>query len=246
MSFLPSRINKIFYIKGYIDNKHNTDYTLENLYVFFKNQPKIFMELVNKVFKGERVNRDLLINFFMEKIRQDFVNGINFRETLKKALLNLEFFGKLNLIDKNQKEVFYMEDRFNDIYEKYSMGLDSPVKKAVFLLGSLTQMLINVQYFKRGQAPFLKNLKGLKMDVDDVKALLAKVVNKLIEYDSFDAGKRDIAQEVSRNFMKASQQDYKLSVDELNFYFVTGMTLSEEVANLVYNNKQQKEENKDG
>lgn len=138
-----------------------------------------------------------------------------------------------------------MNEKFEELYKKYSVGLDSPLKKGVFLLGSLTQMLINIQYARRSQAPFLKNLKGLKMDINDMKALLSKVVNKLNEYGSFDTGKKEIAQEIARNFLIASEQDHKLSVDELNFYFVSGMALSEEIANLVYENKEQKEEKED-
>lgn len=242
---LPSWISKIFQVKSEIDKKHGIDYTVEYLYIFFKNQPKIFMELINKIFKNEKIKFDVLINFFIEKIRQDFLKTSYYKDTVKRALINIDFLNSLGVLDKNKEEVFYMNEKFEELYKKYSVGLDSPLKKGVFLLGSLTQMLINIQYARRSQAPFLKNLKGLKMDINDMKALLSKVVNKLNEYGSFDTGKKEIAQEIARNFLIASEQDHKLSVDELNFYFVSGMALSEEIANLVYENKEQKEEKED-
>lgn len=249
---LPSWISYIFSTKTKIDKKYEIDYTFEYIYLFFpkkdisKDQQKIFIEIINKIFKAQKVNFELLINFFMKKIRQDFIKGNYFKETTKKALINLDFLDNLGIIDKKPEEVFCMDNKFEEIYQKYSVALNSPIKKGVFLLGSLTQMLINVQYAKRGQAPFLKNLKGLKMDINDMKSVFTKAINKFIEYDSFDIGKKEIAQEISKNFLTTPQQEYKISSDELNFYFVSGMTLSEEVANLVYKNKEKEEAYEDG
>jgi len=84
----------------------------------------------------------------------------------------------------------------------------------------------------------MKNLKGLKLDEEDFIGLLPKVQNKLEEYDSFDKGKKLLAQETSYYFLKADR-GWKMSVDEMNFYFASGMNLVDEVTKIIYGDKKQ-------
>jgi CRISPR-associated protein Csh1 len=79
----------------------------------------------------------------------------------------------------------------------------------------------------------MKKLKSLKMDDRDIKALLPKVQNKLEEYDSFDKGKRLIATEASKYLLEASE-GWRMSVDEINFYFACGMNMYDEIATIAY------------
>jgi len=81
--------------------------------------------------------------------------------------------------------------------------------------------------------PFSKNLKNLKMNEDDFRALLPKIQNKLEEYDSFDKGKRLIASEIA-NYLLLAGNNWKMSIDEMNFYFSCGMNLTEEIAKIIY------------
>jgi len=71
----------------------------------------------------------------------------------------------------------------------------------------------------------------------DFKGLLPKVQNKLEEYDSFDKGKRQLASEVA-NYLLLAGDDWTVSVDELNFYFAAGMNLTNEVAKVIYLDKE--------
>jgi CRISPR-associated protein Csh1 len=98
-------------------------------------------------------------------------------------------------------------------------------------------MLLNIQYQERESTPFVENLKGLKMNEDDIKGLLAKVINKLMEYDKYDKGKKEIAEEISKNLL--SENKFKLNIDEINFYFVSGMALYKDVASVVYKNEKE-------
>jgi CRISPR-associated protein Csh1 len=85
---------------------------------------------------------------------------------------------------------------------------------------------LNIQYQERHAQPFRKNLKGLKMKEEDFKALLPKIQNKLEEY-----GKNyysSLEELISSYFIEAGR-NWKISTDELNFYFVLGMNLVEEV-----------------
>ena len=126
---------------------------------------------------------------------------------------------------------------FEEIFTKYGKALNTPAKRGIFLLGALTQMLLNKQYLDRNSKPFMKKLKGLKMDERDIKALLPDVQNKLEEYDSFDKGKRIIAQEASKYILEAGE-NWKLTVDEINFFFSCGMNLFEEITSIAYGNKE--------
>ena len=75
------------------------------------------------------------------------------------------------------------------------------------------------------------------MNEKDFKGLLPKVQNKLEEYDSFDKGKRIVAKEAS-NYLLLSGDDWKMPVDELNFYFASGMNLIDEVIKIIYPDKE--------
>lgn len=132
---------------------------------------------------------------------------------------------------------------FDSIFAKYNSQLDTSEKRGIFLLGALTKMLLNAQYTERKSQPFLVQLAGLKMDEPKIKGLLAKVENKFREYNRFDKGKAQVAESISRLFME-SPAKWGMSIDELNFYFVCGMNLYNEVNMLLYGNKE--EETADG
>lgn len=129
---------------------------------------------------------------------------------------------------------------FDPIFTKYVSQLDTPEKRGIFLLGALTKMLLNAQYTERKSQPFLVQLMGLKMDELNIKGLLAKVENKFQEYNRFDKGKAQVAEVISRLFME-SPAKWRMSIDEINFYFVCGMNLYNEVNVLLYGNKKEEE-----
>lgn len=55
-----------------------------------------------------------------------------------------------------------MESQFHDFFGKYPY-YDTPEKQGLFLLGVLTQQLLNLQQDIRKAQPFKKQLKGYKM-----------------------------------------------------------------------------------
>jgi CRISPR-associated protein Csh1 len=118
--------------------------------------------------------------------------------------------------------------------------LDSELKKGLFLLGALTERLLRVQGKERGSAPFWKALKGLKMTEADLRGLLPRVRNKLQEYDRFRAGETALFQKAA-DYLAQTATPWKMSVDELNFYFALGMGLFPRVAQFVYPKKEEAE-----
>ncbi len=237
----PSRLRTIFNIKDKIDKLFETDFSFRNLWTFFsKSDPdkreqdliNYFLDIVDRIFKARPIDKNFLMQFIMKRIRTAFVRDEYFPQTVKDAIMSLLFLTYLNLI---QMEVKFMDEErlFESVFKKFSPTFDHPLKKGLFLLGALTQMLLNVQYAQRGNDPFKKQLKSLKMEEKDFKGLLPKVVNKLQEYDSFDKGKQKIAEEASYYLLQAGD-NWKLSNDELNFYFVCGMNLLPEITSIVY------------
>ena len=117
-------------------------------------------------------------------------------------------------------------------------ALDSDLKKGLFLLGALTERLLRVQYQERGSAPFWETLKSLKMNAIDLQGLLPKARNKLQEYSRFGPGEATLFQKASA-YLAQVDLPWKMSVDELNFYFALGMGLFPKVADYVYTQDQE-------
>ena len=111
--------------------------------------------------------------------------------------------------------------------------LNSSLKKGLFLLGALSERLLRVQGQERGSAPFWKSLKSLKMNATDLQGLLPKVRNKLEEYDRFGSGERTLFEKASV-YLAQEPTPWRLSVDELNFYFALGMGLFPRIAMYIY------------
>jgi CRISPR-associated protein Csh1 len=241
----PSRIGKIFESKNYVDKIFNNlpdgSFTFAAIRTFFSKSDnskrtndlnKYFLEIIDKTFKGGKLDFSFLAKFYMMSIRKAFTEKDPFHYKVKDALMSTMFFENLGLI--SFEEVKNMEESvFSDIFTHYGKSLSTPAQRGIFLLGTLTQLLLNKQWNDRGAKPFMKKLKGLKMEERNIKTLLAEVQNKLEEYESFDKGKRKIASEVSRYLLEAGD-GWKMSIDEMNFYFACGMNLVDSIANIVY------------
>lgn len=241
----PSMLRKIF------DAKEETDQTWKRIErefnfgtlrkFFFKSEDnkrepdldKYFLQIVEAVFQLRKVDKHFILQFIMKKIRHDFNNEFDsYHWTVLDGLVSMTFFIKLNLI--NYKEVKSMiKSQFDDVFAKVSPMLSEPAAKGIFLLGALTKLLLNKQYNERKSEPFVKQLKGLRLTERDIRGLLPRVQNKLIEYESFDKGKQQIAEEVSL-YLLAAGEHWDLTLDEINFYFAAGMNLVNLIAEVIY------------
>lgn len=237
----PSRIKRIFQAKDAVDDITGESFNFGRIRDFFAKSDdkkrtydlnKYFLDIVDKVFRGVVIDFSFLAKFYMHRIRRGFISDNFFSPMVKNAIMSTLFFEKLGII--TFEEVRDMDESiFKDIFVRYGSSLGKPEKRGVFLIGVLTQLLLNKQWSDRKAKPFMKHLKGLKMDERDIKALLPKVQNKLEEYDSFDKGKRLIASEASKYLLEAGD-GWKMPVDEINYYFCCGMNLTESIADIVY------------
>lgn len=242
---LPSRINTIFNAKSKAEapeifknlkvkkNKYeDVEFRFDTFGKRFTPSRKSFLEVVDKSFRGGVLDQDLLFSWFMRNIRQGFVNEVYLKPSVLQAFVSFRFFKELGILPKSEhlKEggelMTELKEKAESFFENFSESFATPVHKSVFLLGTLAQKLLDIQHRDRGATPFRKDLKGLKMKEVDFKGLLPKVQNKLEEY-----GKnyyRSLETLISEYFLEGGKS-WNLNTDELNFYFVLGMNLVDEV-----------------
>ena len=208
-----------------------------------KNYDKYFLDIVNKIFTNKAIDYNFLISFIMQKIRDDFVNNNSTKISTLKGFMILNYLGKLSLIKHKEVSKMNNKEYKGKIFEgntsveeeeisqkvssffngEFASFFDCDAKKVVFLIGVLTQFLLNIQYMERKATPFRTKLKGLKLDEKHIKKLLPEIQNKLEEY-----GKnyyRNLESIISQYFIKAGN-NWEMPNDEISFYFVLGMNLS--------------------
>lgn len=241
---LPSRLREIFQAKAYVEKVLSfTDrqFHFGIVRTFFNSDvDRYFLAIVERVFKKEPIHFTFLIPFIMKEIRRDFYeieSNVNFFYKVRHAISVILFLEQCGVLKMKGGSV--VPSKFDVLFQTFGQQLDTNEKKAIFLLGALTQMLLEVQWKERGSQPFVKQLMGLKMDERTVRGLLPKVVNKLKEYDAYQKSHQQLAEDISSLFM-ASQRNWKLSVDELNFYFVCGMNLVSKVKECLFEKKEEK------
>lgn len=259
----PSRLRALFEAKQRVDRSlryprddgtwREYNFTYTTLYRFFskadpsKRDPDLlrhFYDLVDRTFRAAPVPETYLIPFLMRQIRHDVATPDRrdqgrYRFTIQDALATL-LFVQLS----TQKEVLVqVDDRHPETLDAFLNSLpalDSDLKKGLFLLGALTERLLRVQGQERSSAPFWKSLKSLKMGASDFQGLLPKVRNKLEEYDRFASGERVLFENASA-YLAQVPTPWKLTVDELNFYFALGMGLFPKVARYIYPRQKESE-----
>ena len=179
---------------------------------------KMYIDTVVDILSNKRLDYNFLLSRIMDKIRSNWRNNENYalKVSVLKSLMLLILFNDLNLI-KGENMMSLNDEEFS-----IDLILNSPDKKATFLLGVLTRKLMNIQYKELGSTPFYNKLWGLSLDQKKIHKLYPMVINKLQEYNA--GYMRDLENEISINLAK-SENDWKLNRDETSYYFVLGFTL---------------------
>lgn len=243
----PSRLKELFEAKRKVERllSSNGFYYTFNYYTVYKffsksdstkkvaDLRKYFLEILDKTFRGVRIDEKFLLNFLIKGIRDAIKKEEDYRNLIKDA------FSVFIFVKLTTKEVDMEVKEFNSLEEflENLPTLTNDLKKGLFLLGALTERLLRVQKSERGSKPFLKKLKGLKMNENDLKGLLPEVRNKLEEYEKFRAGETKLFNLASEYFSKAPAV-WNMSIEELNFYFSLGMGMFDKVADFIYSKKE--------
>ena len=272
---LPSRLKTLFDVKKDVDeidifrecmipvfeNKKKTgekplDFNFGVLRTFFprisdnRAYNKYFLDIVNKIFTNKPINYNFLMNFIMQRIRDNFINDYPTKISILKGFMLLNYLKTLGIIklkerrDMNNKEteenwgIFEgatssggkeIKQKTDSFFSEFVDFFDNDAKRAVFLEGVLVQKLLNIQRLpgvsnaQPGKEPFRPRLKGLKLDEKQLKKLLPEIQNKLEEYGKNYYQTLELI--ISKYFVSA-RNGWTMSNDEISFYFVLGMNLS--------------------
>lgn len=249
---LPSRLRTLFDRKRDVDKKtvfkefgkdgQALSFTFGNLWHFFprnreQDMSKYFLEVANKIFVDRKIDYSFLMSAIVNKIRKEFANNNSTKLSTLLGLQLLDYLNNLDLLENpnggmemnenNINQIFGggdtpIDEKVNKLFTEFPEFFDQPAKRAVFMEGALAQLLLNIQYQERGADPFRTKLQGLKLDERLVKRLLPEMQNKLEEY-----GKnyyRGLEALISKYMIQAGE-GWRLSKDEISFYFVLGMNL---------------------
>jgi CRISPR-associated protein Csh1 len=258
---LPSRLRALFDAKDCIDErfkiyndlflsegqkeKNRFEFNFGVLRRFFPQESKnrtfdkIFLEIVNKIFVGDKIDYYLLIGFIVRRAREAFAEGYPTNLSSLNGFMLLNYLEELNLIEDTREikkmdekgskintlgdlEGLPLEQKVERFFEANKRFFTTDAKKAAFLEGVLTQDLLNIQWNDKKATPFRTKLHGLKMNETLIKKLLPEIQNKLEEY-----GKnyyRDLESIIAQYFILAGV-GWTETDDELSFYFVLGMDM---------------------
>ena len=188
-------------------------------------QWKEYVNVIVKIITEEKYDKGMFFSVLMEALRQklDDKKADKYIPILK-AIMCVEFLTDLNVILNEEGEAMgniyatKYENYFNLNYKMWR----SNMAKASFLLGVLTKKLLNVQYSKLNNTPFEKCFKGFRMSGKDIKALYAKVCNKFMEYDYYRNCVMELKDVAGLYF---SNSKNNLPKDEINFFFVMGLSI---------------------
>jgi len=185
---------------------------------------KAFLETTRSIFMQKPVSYQFLLQRVITIIRKRFVNDENYELATRKAFLVLKFMSYLHIIDTNYtytaKEVG-MIDSFKEFFEEHADFFDTSAKQCVFMVGVLTQFLMNIQLRDKGSMPFRKRLNSLKLSKELIQRVYYEAIEKLNQY-----GKnyyKELEENIASQFPLGGME--KLSNDEISFFFTLGMTL---------------------
>lgn len=179
---------------------------------------KIYIDTVVDILSNKKIDYNFLLSQIMRKIRSNWRNEENYaiKISILKSLMLITLLNDLNLI-KGGKFMDSMDEEF-----KIDLMLNSPSKKATFLLGVLTKKLMNIQYRELGSTPFYNKLWGLSLDEKKIQKLYPMVIDKLYQYDANYYA--ELEKEITKNLAEASD-NWDLNRDETSYFFVLGFTL---------------------
>lgn len=209
--------------KKYPLNEHNWYLGLLRDFIPF-NENKYYIELVTSIMTSNHIDYDFLLKNIMDKIRYNWRNEeFEFMKiNIFKSLHLMLFLDDLNLL--GGRKIMSLKSAENS--ENILDTLDSSDKKACLLLGVLTRKLTIIQYAQLGSTPFVKKLWGLNLDYNRIKELYTKVVEKLLEYDSFH-NFGELEEQITLNLVESEEQ-WNLNKNETSYYFTLGYTIGKD------------------
>lgn len=132
----------------------------------------------------------------------------------------------MNLPSKNVYDIRDYNSRreaFEACFDDHAGFFDKPEKKAIFMIGYLTQKLLNIQMSRYdGNTPFRARLKGLKLNRRDINRLFYEITNKLDEYgNNYYKQERGLCAE----YFVQTTEKWDILNEEISFFIALGMNM---------------------
>jgi CRISPR-associated protein Csh1 len=244
----PSRVSEMFGAKKYVEELKKLidiedieididfNFNFNTIRLFFSKND--FYNVIGAVFVGKNLEKNFLYSNFMGKIREDYHNNKDISlKLIREAFISYVFIRilteGLNMKSLNKPE--NLEEFFKWINELPTVKGER-WKRALILMGFLTEYILAEESRERGSKPFLKKLKGFRMRWKDIEGLLTDIRNKLEILDLFDyESTRKIFATISEDITSGEP---KATVNEINFYFVVGMGLYHKFKDLLFSKKE--------
>ncbi|MEN6517190.1 MAG: TIGR02556 family CRISPR-associated protein [Methanospirillum sp.] len=234
--------------------KKDLEFTFENIWAFFgkeqdSDKSPYFLELVNRIFAGQPVSYSFLLWAIARRLRKQFVQRYPTREHALRALSLIFYLERLGVLqipngeNMQSAEISMTQGTraassstiAEELFNEYTPFFASDARRAIFLVGALTQLLLDVQYTERKATPFRTKLQGLRLDQRRVQGLLPEVQNKFEEYRKNYY--RDL-ERLAADYLVRAGADWRLSKDEISFLFVVGMNHAHLFKNKEHENKE--------
>ncbi|WKN33896.1 TIGR02556 family CRISPR-associated protein [Porifericola rhodea] len=249
---LPSRFNRLFVEVPEIINKNslykgaltikkekvNLVFSFGILKTFFEED---FYDIVNTVFLGLPLSKEVLYAKFMKVIRQNYnkmQSSEGFVENTYHTLLkthitlaylieleNIKYNHKTNIMDiiesTKNKSRFNLE-KFKVFVEQNKSFLDEEYKIGLFAVGILVRFLLDIQYYELKNTPFEKKMKGYNLNPTLIQNIYKEALDKIFKYRSFYEYS-DLREVINYYFILQQPSIKGLSNNELSFYFVAGL-----------------------
>ncbi len=218
-----------------------------------------FFTITEAIFYGppQYVQPRTLFKHFVQEIQKAFLqrseNANRFYSLTNQSFALYDFFMRLQLIPNQPIKTMDNEKpiakNWQDFLTERADFFESDYEKGVFLVGSLTQKLVDVQRKALNNEPFMNQLNGLRINEKLLEKLWPRLLNKMREYDMHNyTNIREM--EVAAGKMLMSQDTKKRSDfnDRISYVFTLGMSLqryftSEEIAERIAAKAAEKELN---
>ncbi len=196
--------------------------------------PTNFIDILGNILDQEKMHDYYLLSSLIKPIREQHGQGNEWSEKLLtlKSFYLFNFLLDLNLVhtshfkSKQCKEMNFMKEtkyrRLEEFFNEFQNAFDTSDKKAIFLEGVLVNFLLSVQYAQRGSTPFRKKLYGLKLDKRKIKRLLPVIIEK---FRAYNTAYPNLEALISKYFVEADENGWKVSDNELGYYFALGLNL---------------------
>lgn len=195
------------------------------------NSKREFLAQVSAIFGGKTIERNLFlrncVDSILQVMKQDEkkANGV-----IRRAWMLFDFYQTLSILPLQHGKPMNTNLSEKSSYGKFlDLNPDffgTPEKRVAFLTGALARCVMNAQSKKLGSTPFSKKFRGMRINEESLKKLLADSQEKLRAYDadSFPSN-RDLIELICEQWVACGQK-FSLTQDETTFLFTVGMTLN--------------------